>query len=99
MCFACPGRAEEDHIGAGSHKREIRQFPQSALRERRLEGEIEPIQCLFSRNARGLERPGDGLLLASVQLCSQRPFQQRLIGPLLAPGHIQDVRQCCLQVR
>ena len=99
VCFPCSRRAEEDHIGTGSHKGEIRQFPQSALGERRLEGEIEPIQRLFPRNACRFEPPGDSLLLASIQLCRQRPFEQCLIGPLLAPGSIQDVRQCCFQVR
>ena len=91
MGLAGAGRAEQDDVLAAREEVELAEMQHGVLGDRRLEGEVELLDRLARREARGLDAGLAAVAVAAVDLGLQQDGGELLVAPLLRPRAVGEL--------
>ena len=90
---AYAGRAEQHDVFAAREEVELAEMQHGVLGDRRLEGEVELLDRLARREARGLDAGLAAVAVAAVGLGLQKDGGELLIAPVLLTGAVGELGQ------
>jgi len=88
-----PGGSEQDHVLAGVQEVELSEVLDDRLLHRSLEGEVELLKRLASREPGGLDPALAAVALARGHLGPEQHLGEPLIAPGLLAGAVGEHRQ------
>ena len=91
--LAGAGRAEQDDVLLAGEEVELAQVQDLVLGDRVLEGEVELLERLARREARGLDPRLAAVAVAAVGLGLQQRRGEALVGPFLGAGAVGELGQ------
>ena len=83
MSLAGPGRAQQDDVLLAGEEIQLGEVQDGLAAQRRLEGEVELLDRLAGREARGLDAGLAAVAVAAVGLGLQERRREVLIAPFL----------------
>jgi hypothetical protein len=92
MCLAGARRAQEDDVLLAGEEVELSEVQDRGLLDRALKAEVELLQRLARREARGFDAALPAVAVAAVGLGLQQRRGELLIAPFLAASAVGELR-------